>query len=443
MNNINPNLKRGFSFGGWLPAIIAELKADFPEPYENNRHLPLSEDFFHFQAFLAGMGKGALANPNPSVGCVIVQNNRIISTGCTHAWKGIHAERDAFNKVQGQNLEGAHIYLTLEPCTHFGNQPPCLDLFHNRGIHKVFISRLDANPLVKGKSIGVLKNWGIDVKIGALAKEVTAWNYPFFTQQKYNRPMIALKWAQSLDGCLADDKYGSQWISGPISRKYTHWLRQKYDAVLVGGATFLIDTPILDVRDIELEGKRDPLRIIFDPKASIFFCTKDKQNMLKKKSFTKNVKTLFLIDQNMIREVLSSSAEWSIELQASPDIKILPLKREFYFYTAKDVLETLDNRELYEFFGRPLQSILVEGGPRILSLFMQDELFDIAHVFTAPFVLGGLHNKLYAQTHEVFKKSPSLEISTVKRMQLIAHERLGHDVLMEMIPSGRFEDIFY
>ena len=443
MIEINPNLQQGFSFGGWLPKIIPELQANFKPPYEDNSNSPQSDEFFQFQAFLAGMENASIANPNPSVGCIIVKNNRIIASGCTQAWKGVHAEQEAFNKLQGQSLEGAHVYLTLEPCTHFGNQPPCIDLFRNKGISKIVIARPDLNPEVNNKGIGTLIEMGIDVRIGLLAKEVTAWNYPFFIQQKNNRPLIALKWAQSLDGCLADDSNGSQWISGPLSRKYAHWLRQKYDAVLVGGATFLTDAPSLDVRDIEHFPKRNPLRMVFDPKARIFFCTKDEQIILKKKSFTKNIKTLFLIDQNMIREVLSSSSEWCRELRASANIKILPIKSELGFYSAKDVLESVKHPEFIEFFERPLQSIFVEGGPCLLSMFIQDELFDVAHVFTAPFVLGGVRNKLFAQSNEVFKKSHPREILTVKRWQLIAQERLGNDTLMEMVPDSRFADILY
>lgn len=440
MAESNYNLQRGFTFGGWLPKIIPELKSQFKPPSEDN---PYSDEFFQFQAFLAGMENASIANPNPSVGCVIVKNKQIIARGCTQAWKGYHAEQEAFQKLNKENIEGADVYLTLEPCTHFGNQPPCVDLFKNRGIRKIIISRPDLNPAVKNNGIGILKKQGIDVKIGLFEKEVTAWNYPFFIQQKTQRPMIALKWAQSLDGCLADDDYGSKWITGPISRKYTHWLRQKYDAILVGGNTFLTDTPSLDVREINHVYHRDPLRIVFDPKATIFFCSKDKQLLLKKNSFTKNVKTLFLIDQNMIREVLSSSSEWCLELKASAHVKILPIKSEFNFYSAKDVLESVKHPEFTEFFERPLQSIFVEGGPRLLTLFIQDELFDVAHVFTAPFVLGGTRNKLFSQTDKVFKKHPSHKIATVKRWQLISQERLGNDTLMEMTPERHFENVFY
>jgi diaminohydroxyphosphoribosylaminopyrimidine deaminase/5-amino-6-(5-phosphoribosylamino)uracil reductase len=439
MSEINLNLQRGFVFGGWLPEIVSEI-----HNIRNfiNDNVGYEKEYFQFQAFLSGMENAAISNPNPSVGCVIVKNNQIISTGCTQEWGGLHAERVAFKKLEGHDLSGTEVYLTLEPCTHHGRQPPCLELFRNRGIKKVYISRSDLNPVVKNNGIRALQEMGIDVEVGFLEKEVTVWNLPFFIQQLKKRPMVALKWAQSLDGCFADDYDSSHWISGSYSRQYTHWLRQKYDAILVGAGTFLKDTPLLDVRDISHAKKRDPIRIVFDPKASIFFCDKNMQNMLKKNSLIKNTKTLFLINQNMIRDVLSSSSQWCLELNTSANIKILPIKSELNFYSAKDVLDSLNGTEFLEFFGRPLQSIFVEGGPRLLSMFIQDEFFDALHVFTAPFVLGGKKHKLFSNNQKSFKNYSTKALSTVKRWELIAQERLGNDALMEMMPLGRFGELF-
>ena len=442
MSEINLNLQPGFTFGGWLPHIISGEEPSFS--LEDNSQLSKFKEFFQIKAFLAAMKYASLANPNPSVGCVIVKNNQIISSGCTQIWKGLHAEKEAFDQVKGVDLKGADVYLTLEPCTHFGNQPPCIDLFRNRGINKVYISRADSNPIVKNNGIKILKEIGIDVEIGFFSKEVTAWNFPFFVQQKFQRPMIALKWAQSLDGCLADDLSCSKWISGEESRRYTHWLRQKYDSILVGARTFLTDLPSLDVRHIDTPYKRNPLRIVFDPKGSVLFCTKNEQNLVRENLFRKNSKTLFLIDKNMIREALSSSSEWSIELHASEMVKILPIiNNELGNYRAQDVVESMSHPEIVEFFGRPLQSIFIEGGARLLTLFIQDELFDLAHVFLAPFILGGTQHKLFSQEKEVFKRSLLREIATVPRFQLIANERLGSDTLLEMTPKQRFSDVFY
>jgi diaminohydroxyphosphoribosylaminopyrimidine deaminase/5-amino-6-(5-phosphoribosylamino)uracil reductase len=404
---------------------------------------PESHEYFMYQAFLAGMEHKSVSNPNPSVGCVIVKNNTIISKGCTEVWKGRHAEFLAFEKVKDQNLEGALVYLTLEPCTHYGNQPPCIELFRGRGIKAVYIARLDSNPIVSGKGIQLLSEFKIKKHIGILDKEVTMWNYPFFIQQKYKRPMVALKWAQSLDGCLADDSGKSIQHREPLSEQYTSWLRQKYDANLLSGTSLLRDVSSRIMREVCVNSERKPLCIIYDPKAQIFFCSKDKQKMLKRKCFTKNIKTLFLIEENMLIEVLSSSSKWCLELKTSADIKILPITGSKDFYSAKDVLNCVKHSELTEFFGRPLQSIFVEGDTAMIDFFIRDELFDVAHVITTPFHFGESCSQLSPRMKEILKNFSSAKISKANGLEILAFEKLGDEVLTEMIPEGRLFDVFY
>ena len=441
MPEINDKLQKGFLFGGWLPKIIPDCQSQFQLPYENKASY--SSDYYQFQAFLAGMDKNSVASPNPSVGCVIVKDNKILAKGCTHEWKGIHAERDAFNQVEGKNLEGAHVYLTLEPCTHFGNQPPCVELFRGKGIQKVFISRLDANPHVKENGIRILKNMGIQVNLGFFSNEITAWNYPFFIQQILQRPMISLKWNQSLNGNLLNKNIGMQLNRNPISHKYTQFLKLKYDSILIDLSTLLEDEKSFNTKDKLEHSHRHPMNIIFDPKANILLCPKNKQLMLKKKYLTKNRKNVFLVEQNMIREVLSSSSEWSIELKTSKNIKFLPIHNdELNMFYAKDVLECFQNQEFINFFGRPLQSIFVEDSPHLLSLFIQDELFDVAHVFIASFILSESHHKQGARINSVLAKITEQKATANKRWKLIAQECLGNDTLMEIIPAQRFKEVF-
>ena len=185
------------------------------------------------------------------------------------------------------------------------------------------------------------------------------------------------------------------------------------------------------------------MNIIFDPMANILLCPKKNQLMLKKKYLTKNIKNVFLIEQNMIREVLSSSSEWSIELKTSENIKFLPIhNEELNLFYAKDVLECLQHQEFINFFGRPLQSIFVEDSPHLLSLFIQDELFDVAHVFIASFILSESHHKQGARINSVLAKITEQNATANKRWKLIAQERLGNDTLMEMIPDERFKEVF-
>lgn len=418
-------LNQGFGFGGWLPLAVSDPQFQRQNPGFDFEHE--KDNHFMFQAFLAGMSKAGISSPNPSVGCVIVKNNVILASGCTDRCGGIHAEREAFLKVTEEDLFGSTVYVTLEPCVHHGNQPPCVDLFRDKKIKRVVIARKDLNPIVHEKGIHALKEMGIEVSVGCFSNEVTAWNYPFFIQKKFSRPMIALKWAQSLDGCLADDFNQSQWISGEYSRQYTHWLRQKYDAIMVGARTILSDFPSLDVRHVFHENKRNPVKIIFDPNASVFLYKGNAHEMLRKKTFQKNTHTLFLVDENMIKVILNDSSDWCVELRSSNEVKILLLSKQGEFYSSEDILRCLMQQEVNEFLQKPLQSILIEGGSYLLSLFAKEDFFDVAHVFVSPFMMGG-------EKHKVFKKHQSRVLHSIHRWQLIAQERLGDDILMEMIP---------
>lgn len=429
-------LKRGFSFGGWVPHIAPICSEEFQDPFPKG-----SDDDHLFQAFLAGMAEGSIANPNPSVGCVIVKNRHIIGRGCSQAWGGWHAERMAFHQVSKEDLNGSSVYLTLEPCTHQGKQPPCTELFRNSGIKKVFIASLDPNPLITGKGVAALRSFGIEVVASPLSHEVAAWNYPFFIQQRFNRPMVALKWAQSLDGCLADDNNGWQWISGPTSRQYAHWLRQKYDAVLVGAGTVLNDFPSLTVRDTPLLIKRNPLKIIFDPNGRILTCSKEQQSRLRQKTFCGTSKTLLLVDEHVLERTLPHSQEWGGEIYNSNEVKILPLKKQDSAdHSASEIISYLSKSFIKDFLGRPLQSILVEGGPRLLTMFFEKELFDVAHTFIAPFVLGGSKNRLFTNGYKNFITPPTREVSFVTRWHTAAQIGLGNDVLIEMLPAKRLEE---
>lgn len=419
-------LNPGFGFGGWIPSMVSDSKFSSASLLSGSEQE--KDSYFMFQAFLAGMSKGGASSPNPSVGCVIVKDHVILASGCTDLFGGVHAEKEAFSKVTDSDLNEATVYVTLEPCVHHGNQPPCIDLFKDKKIKRVVIARKDLNPIVSGKGIHALKKMGIEVSVGLFSNEVTAWNYPFFIQKKFNRPMIALKWAQSLDGCLADDFNQSQWISGEYSRQYTHWLRQRYDAIMVGARTVLSDFPSLDVRHITHEKKRNPVKIIFDPNASIFFCKGNEQELLRKKTFQKNTRTLFLVDENMIKVILNDSSDWCVELRSSNEVKILLLSKQGEFYSSEDILRCLMLQEVNEFLQKPLQSILVEGGSYLLSLFAREDFFDVAHVFISSFMMGG-------ERHRIFNESQSRMLHSIYRWQLIAQERLGDDVLMEMIPD--------
>ncbi|WP_186647424.1 bifunctional diaminohydroxyphosphoribosylaminopyrimidine deaminase/5-amino-6-(5-phosphoribosylamino)uracil reductase RibD [Fluviispira vulneris] len=425
------SLKPGFSFGGVLQKLYPEENLTRQEIILEN-----SDEYWMAQALSKSMENGCAANPNPSVGCVVVLNNKIISSGCTERWGGKHAERVAFESLKVGDLEGTTVYVTLEPCTHVGKQPPCVELFRNRGISKVVIGSEDPNPIVSGNGIQQLKEMGIECKVGVLKTEVQAWLSPFFIQQRNHRPLIALKWAQSLDGCFADDHDGWQWISGIHSRKYTHWLRQKYDAILIGVGTLLNDFPSLDVREIQNQYKRDPLKIIYDPFGKIFQCTEQEQAILTEKTFKLGTKQIILIGTQVLLDEKEKNNKWFQFLKNNENFILQKINDNSENKMTNIIVESLKCKEIDEFLGRPLQSILIEGGPRLLSLFLQEKNYDVLHVFIAPFFLGGEKNKLFSKKQRALIPYIFRDVSKVERMKIVVQERLGNDILLEMVQEN-------
>lgn len=204
---------------------------------------------------------------NPSVGCVIVKENTVIATGTTAATGVPHAETIAITKA-GKSTKGANLYVTLEPCSHFGKTPPCVDLIIKSEISRVVIATIDPDLRVNGLGIKKLKEAGIEVVVGVLEKEAQDLNRGFFYTKTLGRPFITLKLATSLDGKIADKKSNDKWISNEKSRLYAHYLRAKNDAILVGANTIRTDNPTLDCRIEGLE-KYSPKRIILSSKLDI------------------------------------------------------------------------------------------------------------------------------------------------------------------------------
>ncbi|MDW8097261.1 MAG: bifunctional diaminohydroxyphosphoribosylaminopyrimidine deaminase/5-amino-6-(5-phosphoribosylamino)uracil reductase RibD, partial [Aquificaceae bacterium] len=198
---------------------------------------------------LALQRKG-LTHPNPTVGCVVVKDGRIVGEGY-HERAGMpHAEVVALQRA-GEKARGATLYVTLEPCTHFGRTPPCTDAILKAGVKRVFVATLDPNPLVSGAGVERLRRAGLEVSVGLLQEEARRINEDFFTYISLKRPYITLKWAQSVDGTLATHAGHSKWISSEESRAFAHRLRAEATAVLVGINTALRDDPELTVRAFE------------------------------------------------------------------------------------------------------------------------------------------------------------------------------------------------
>lgn len=321
------------------------------------------ESYIQLTLELAKRGIGKVS-PNPLVGCVITRNDKIIGAGFHAKYGEEHAEINAINSSQ-ESLEGATLYVNLEPCSHYGNTPPCVDRIINEKIKRVVIGTLDINPVVNGKGIKKLKSAGIEVKAGVLEKECEELNKFFFKYIAKKLPYITLKAATTLDGKIADVNAKSEWISSEESRKYVHSLRNKYDAVLIGANTALIDNPLLTVRHIE---GRNPWRVVLDPELKL-----PVDLSLFRKNFDQ--RTIIVLCEKGLKKKRKLT-----QLENS-GVKIIEAKRsDNNFINLKSLI-----RELAKI---NITSLLVEGGSKILTSFIKEKLFDDLILFISPKMLG-------------------------------------------------------
>ena len=289
--------------------------------------------------------------PNPSVGAVIVYQNKIIGEGFTSPHGENHAEVNAINAVENKSLlKEATIFVTLEPCSHFGKTPPCADLIVKHQLKQVVIGCLDSNSLVAGKGVSRLENAGINVIVGVLETECRMHHKRFFTVQENKRPYIILKWAETKDGFVAPiSKYENKpiFISNTYSQQLVHKLRSAEHAILVGTNTVLVDNPKLNIRSWSGE---NPVRVVLD-------------NTLR-------------IPKNS--NILDGSAK-TIVITATRDKNIVSSKNlifeeiDFSKNIAKQVCEVLSKYQV--------QSLIVEGGTQTLQTFIDEKLWDEAMVF--------------------------------------------------------------
>lgn len=295
----------------------------------------------------------ATASPNPMVGCVVVRDGVVLAEGF-HAKRGeAHAERDALLKIS--DAVDATLYCNLEPCCHTKKTtPPCVPLIIEKKIKRVVISNVDPNPQVSGHGIELLRAAGIEVDVGVLADEGEALNAAFFTSMREARPLVTLKFAQTLDGKLATTSGDSKWISSEASRKRAHELRLSHDAVLIGRNTLNNDDPSLTIRfGIDARGKV-PLRLVVGNPNKM------------------NVNSKLFTDEYSQRTIIIATDIVPNELGHIKTIK-MPA-------TWKELWQELNQLEI--------RSVLVEGGPQILSSIAEEKTFDRVEVFIAPRLLG-------------------------------------------------------
>ncbi len=298
---------------------------------------------------LAEMGAGNVS-PNPMVGCVIVFNNSIIGEGFHRKYGEAHAEVNAINSVKNRELlKESTLYVSLEPCAHFGLTPPCSDLIVQKKIPRVLIGTVDSFAKVSGKGIERMRKAGIDVQVGTLEKECRGINKRFFTFHEKKRPYIFLKWAETTDGFIDFDRskheFGEPtWITGQKALTRVHQMRAVEDAILVGTNTVLKDNPSLTVRHCP---GRNPLRLVIDNHLRL----PENLNL-----FDGSVKTLVF---NSLKNEEKGNTEF--------------IKIDFSRKIIHPILRILHERNI--------QSLIVEGGKHLLDSFIASGLWDEAYRF--------------------------------------------------------------
>ncbi|UUO06383.1 bifunctional diaminohydroxyphosphoribosylaminopyrimidine deaminase/5-amino-6-(5-phosphoribosylamino)uracil reductase RibD [Blastopirellula sp. J2-11] len=311
---------------------------------------------------LASLGQGA-AEPNPMVGCVLVQQDQVIGRGYHAKYGGPHAERAALANCGDKPVSGATAYVTLEPCCHHGKTPPCTDALIAAKVARVVIAHQDPFGLVDGGGIDQLTAAGISVQVGLLEAEAQRLNAPYRKLLATGRPWVIAKWAMTLDGKLATHAGHSRWISNELARERVHQLRGRMDAIVVGSRTAQLDDPLLTVRPT---GLRTPLRVVVDGDA-----------------------TLSLTNQ-LVQTAQEVPVLVAVKTDADP-ARCAALQQagcEVLACAGTDHGQRLDAL-LAELGQRRLTNLLVEGGAGLLGQFLALGQIDEVFAFIAPKLIGG------------------------------------------------------
>ncbi|RIK83285.1 MAG: bifunctional diaminohydroxyphosphoribosylaminopyrimidine deaminase/5-amino-6-(5-phosphoribosylamino)uracil reductase RibD [Planctomycetota bacterium] len=314
---------------------------------------------------LAGLGQGAV-EPNPMVGCVLVRDGQIVGEGYHQQYGGPHAEVHAL-AAAGEAARGATAYVSLEPCCHYGQTPPCTEALRAAGIARVVAAMRDPFPLVDGQGISDLKAAGIDVEFGLCEQEARDLNAPFIKLVTQSCPWFIAKWAMTLDGRVATRAGDSKWISSEASRAIVHQLRGRVDAIMIGRGTAIADDPLLTARP---PGARIPLRIVVDTHAQLPL---ESQLVRTANEFDTLVAVSIEADRAKCRALAEAGCEVFALAAGTPADRLWELVEELA--------------------GRQITNVLVEGGPTLLGSMFDAGLIDEVHAFIAPKLVGGLFAK--------------------------------------------------
>ncbi len=318
------------------------------------------EEYMRIALDLARQAEGH-TSPNPMVGCVVVRDDHIIARGYHERYGEYHAERNALTRCT-EDVTGATMYVTLEPCCHYGKTPPCTDIIIERGISKVCVGSMDPNPKVAGRGVQILRDHGIEVVTGVCEEECLALNEVFFHYITTGKPYVVMKYAMTLDGKIATATGDSKWVTEDEARRHVHMLRNKYKAILVGIGTVLADDPMLNCR---IPGGVDPIRIVCD-------------SHLRIPTDAQIVKT-------------ADQIPTMIFYADGEDQKIAKLERAGVELIQKGKDGRVDLAGVMHELGlRQIDSVLVEGGAGIHGTVLKSGLADKVYCYIAPKLIGGV-----------------------------------------------------
>ncbi|OEF98490.1 bifunctional diaminohydroxyphosphoribosylaminopyrimidine deaminase/5-amino-6-(5-phosphoribosylamino)uracil reductase RibD [Desulfuribacillus alkaliarsenatis] len=346
-------------------------------------------------------------SPNPLVGAVVVKNQRIIGMGAHLCAGKEHAEVNALN-MAGIEAKGATMYVTLEPCNHYGKTPPCTERIIKEGISKVYVASLDPNPLVAGEGIKRLEAAGIEVEIGLLEHKEKQLNEVFHKFITKKEPFIILKTAMTLDGKIATRTNDSKWITNEASRNKVHQIRNQVDGIMVGVHTIIADNPILTTR--LPEGGINPTRIILDSKLSI-------------------PESAQVLDMNVAPTIIACTEKRdknkAIRLEKL-GVKVIVCKEMENRIDIADCLKRLGEAGI--------TSVLVEGGSQVHGSFLEAQKHDKFMVFIAPKIIGG-------ESAITAFGGRGLELmSQAIQLDNIEIEQLDNDILITGYPKKQRKD---
>lgn len=338
----------------------------------------------------------ARTSPNPRVGCVIVRDGEVIGRGWHRCCGGPHAEVDAVRDAGG-DVQGADVYVNLEPCCHYGKTPPCAQMLVEHKVAKVIAGMTDPNPKVDCRGVSVLREAGIEVVTGVLEKECRWINRGFIMSMTHGRPWVTIKTASSLDGNIALKDGSSKWITGPESRKIVQSLRAENDAVLTGIGTVLSDDPQLTVRDVS---GRTPLRVVLDK----HFMTRENAKILEGGNI------LFFVGRDAEHDKIKRFEALGAEFEVN-DAPV-------------DGQVELILRKLCE---KGVNYLMVEAGAGVVSSFLASRLVDEMAIFIAPKLMGnGLHFTQYVDV-------PTMEDAIT--FKSVEYSPCGRDMLIKGVLS--------